>query len=70
MSASAGQFCVFDPTTLAVVDLVRPNESEVEALLRLAQHEPGLVVLPLSEALRRRNAAAPRPAGARRRSGS
>ncbi len=45
--------CVFNPTTNSVVDFLRPGESEVEALLRLAQDEPHLVVLPLDEARQR-----------------
>ena len=55
------QSCVFDPTTNEVVDLLRRNESEVEALVRLAPYGLHLVVLPLDEARRRREAAARRP---------
>ena len=54
--------CVFNPMTNNIVDLLRPNESEVEALLRLAPDGFDLIVLPLDEARRRHeNAAKRRP---------
>jgi hypothetical protein len=57
--------CLFDPSTNAVVDLLRPREGEAAALLRLAPFDPQLIVLPLREALRRRrNALAPAAAAA------
>ena len=54
------RLCIFDPTTNRIVDLLRRDESEVEALLRLAQHGLDLIVLPLAEAWQRHELAARR----------
>ncbi len=59
--------CVFDPATNKVVDFLRRDESEVEALIRLAPHGFDLMVLPLGEAWRRHEAAAGSAAGFSRR---
>lgn len=54
------RLCVFDPTTNDVVDFLRRDESEVEALIRLAPRSLDLIVLPLAEALQRHGNAAER----------
>lgn len=57
---SKDRLCVFDPSTNTILDLLRADESEEQALVRLDQSGFDLVVLPLREAWHRHKLAAKR----------
>ncbi len=48
------RLCVFNPDTNDIVDFLRHDESELEALVRLERRAPNLIVLPVHEALQHR----------------
>jgi hypothetical protein len=48
------RLCVFNPDTNDIVDFLRHDESELEALVRLERRAPNLIVLPVHQALQHR----------------
>lgn len=53
--------CVFNTHTSNIIDFVRTTETNEQALVRLFEYGPGLVVLPIDEAWQRHEDAAKSP---------